>query len=517
MAKKLASLTYQCGFVQSPEPGVSITVSPQNVLFNTSDRNVTREVKVDVYKGSRKLGYGDYVCSTLASGSSLGSGLTWSSKSGDDGGFIYTLTYVGVVEISKVVAFQVSVDGVSYLMAIAVQTVRDGQPGENGASGENGVWVPPIMLWSDYPAGYEFQAGKPENGDVRLDMVGILDGGNNIIPYYCAVTHTKNSRYKPGDSTRWVAADAGVYKFLATELLAAKNARIDFLSGQAIRVGEGSDMCGYFGAPTATGAILYTGADSEAEATFIVFDSGLTRWGDATGKRIELDPNSKRMLFYDDSGSLSAIHSGDTLDYTKVGQDTGSNATDSLTGSAMYKSVTGDGTQYTNLVSGKTAGGDGTLKVSVPAFTLQTNGTGFPATDKMLSQYTSQLALEILVNGSVTSTYRLGETVGFTESRTTTAKTVSVSVAKGSIYTVRLRYIGNLNASGTSTFSTTGTATVTLEVQIKVCHYGSNGYYISTSNQNYTYSIFGTDGKLHAKTVVGGTVMFDTDTEGKHF
>ena len=133
-----------------------------------------------------------------------------------------------------------------------------------------------MMLWSDYPDDYYFQAGDPSSGDVRLDMVLVKAPNGNLIPYHCLQSHIKaDSLFSPETDTEfWTPADAGVYKCLATELLAAQNARIDFLSGQAIRVGNGASMCGYFGAPTANGAILYSGADSEADATFVVYQNG---------------------------------------------------------------------------------------------------------------------------------------------------------------------------------------------------------------------------------------------------
>lgn len=261
-------------FVHVPQSGLTIAVSPSSLTFNTSTTAV-RTVTVEVFRDGKKLIYGDdFVCSTLATGSSVTKGLNWSFTA-VSGTFSYSLTYIAGNDISMAIPFKVTVDGVAYPASICVQTVKNGTNG-TGSDGRNGVWIPPMMLWSEYPDDYLFQAGDPSSGDVRLDMVLIKAANGNLIPYYCLNTHVKgDSPYSPEtDSEFWAPADAGVYKCLATELLAAKNARIDFLSGQAIRVGNGAEMCGYFGAPTPTGAIFYTGSNSESNATFLVYSNG---------------------------------------------------------------------------------------------------------------------------------------------------------------------------------------------------------------------------------------------------
>lgn len=261
-------------FVHVPQSGLTIAVSPSSLTFNTST-SAARTVTVEVYRDGKKLTYGtDFTCSTLASGNSVTKGLIWSFSVSSDS-FSYSLTYVAGNDISMTIPFKVTVDGVAYPASICVQTVKNGTNG-TGSDGRNGVWIPPMMLWSEYPDDYLFQAGDPSSGDVRLDMVLVKAANGNLIPYYCLNTHVKgDSPYSPEtDSEFWAPADAGVYKCLATELLAAKNARIDFLSGQAIRVGNDADMCGYFGAPTLSGAIFFSGSNKESNATFIVYSNG---------------------------------------------------------------------------------------------------------------------------------------------------------------------------------------------------------------------------------------------------
>ncbi|MDE6553128.1 MAG: hypothetical protein K2K98_09260 [Muribaculaceae bacterium] len=256
-------------------PGLTIMVTPSTLTYNTSKSVPLREVQIDVFQGDRKLSVNDFSCSALAATRTITKGLTWSySKLSDS--FKYRLAYEAGNDINISIPFTVTVNGVEYPHLIGVQTVKNGING-TGSDGRNGVWVPPMMLWSDYPDDYVFQAGDPASGDVRLDMVLVKAANGNLIPYYCLETHVKgDSPYSPETDTEfWAPADAGVYKCLATELLAAQNARIDFMSGQAIRVGNGAEMCGYFGAPTDTGAVFYTGANNVAQATFVVYKDGL--------------------------------------------------------------------------------------------------------------------------------------------------------------------------------------------------------------------------------------------------
>ncbi len=164
-------------------------------------------------------------------------------------------------------------------------TVGIGQFGKNGTDGKNGVYVPPMMLWTDYPDEYPFQAGNVEAGDDHLDYVGVLESDGRVTLYYCVENNLKKDGFNPATDNNkkkakgyhWFASDAGTYKFLATELLWAAIGQIDFFNSQVIRIGNQSGMLGYFGVPTGTthgGAIFYSGADNPTQATFVVYADG---------------------------------------------------------------------------------------------------------------------------------------------------------------------------------------------------------------------------------------------------
>ena len=439
-----------------------------------------------------------------------------------------TLTYAlyqdGVKKDEKTCAGSVSLSKTRYsridfiLKKGSVEIARESTSvvcdGQNGTNGKNGVWVPPPMLWEDYDQNYTFQCGNVDKGETRLDMVLIRNDGN-LFAFRCTETHVKKNGLAPSANGNkyWEKADFGVFKFLATDLLWANIGQINFLSGQAFRVGDSSGMCGYFGVPTG-GAIFYSGGDNVSNATYVVYANGRMRVGSADGQRIEIDPTSKRMLVYDAEGELCAIHSGDMLDYKAIGSSTGS-STATATQANMQKTLVGAKTEYLNIVSNQKAAGDGTLTVSTPKFVIRTDGTSIADPDSFSAS--CQLVAEVLFGSEVVDRYILGGLVESSQSYTAEAFSFSLNVPKDTVYSVRLRYVGNLDASGRSYFTAQGNATVALNVRNKVCHYGANGWFVSVDNQNYSYSLYDSSGRMHQKTTSNGSVMFDTDTAGKHF
>lgn len=366
------------------EAGLTILVTPSTLSINTS-ANAVRLVRVDVYRGDSKLTYGDFSCSILSSSAVVTEGLKWDFLT-SDGSFYYQLKYTAGNDISISIPFTVTVDGIDYQRSICVQTVKDGEPGnnavvarvtpevvelkqgkvdykayvdvydgcdlvprsevtyptlssdssrwliqnvvkwgygtengrfyylfsyigqttevntdvsisvtykdkqypvviplrsqsvgKNGVNGKNGVYVPPPMLFADYPVQYKFQCGdlSADPIETRLDIVVILTDAGNLMPYRCTVSYDKTSTSLPPDQDpdHWEACDAGIYRFLATELLWANIGQVNFMSGQAFRVGDESGMCGYFGTPT-DGAIFFSGADNVSQATFVVYKDG---------------------------------------------------------------------------------------------------------------------------------------------------------------------------------------------------------------------------------------------------
>lgn len=112
-----------------------------------------------------------------------------------------------------------------------------------GAQGAKGAFVPPPMLWDDYPDGtngttaYDFKSGA--EGDERLDIVLDYDVDGRLSAYRCKKAHTKLAAgtLRPLDDNNQKYWDAGSeFNYVATQVLLADTANIALTSTQAIRV-----------------------------------------------------------------------------------------------------------------------------------------------------------------------------------------------------------------------------------------------------------------------------------------
>lgn len=115
-----------------------------------------------------------------------------------------------------------------------VNVPKDGDPGPRGP------FIPPPMLWEDYPSGYAFKRGAA--GEPRLDIV-LRKSGSTLIPYECIFSHTKDANHTPGTpggNIYWRAADSGVWEMVATRILLATYALVDNLGVKTIEMYDAS-------------------------------------------------------------------------------------------------------------------------------------------------------------------------------------------------------------------------------------------------------------------------------------
>lgn len=406
--------------------------------------------------------------------------------------------------------------------------------GEDGKSitGPAGPYCPPPQLWADYPVGYGFQDGTGASTTRNTVFHGIASNGK-VMAYTCIRSHPKAAAgTEPGTTagnSYWKAVEGGPYTLLSTEVMLAVNAYIRLLSSQGIRIYDEQNrivgqMSAVSGAPQ-PGAILlpfFIGGVMAEDGTFsngtgplfAVDTSGRTYHGGISGQRIEIDPATKRLHIYGADGTLCAIHSGDVLDYTSVGNATGGSV-DTVMQAGLSKTLYGSKTEYVDVTNGRKAGGDGTLTVSVPPFEIRASGTELADPDALAAS--CSLYAEVLFGSEVVDRYLVGGLVDVSRVYNTAPVTLQVNVPKDTVYTVRMRYVSNLDQFGVTRFTPSGSVSVSLNISNKVCHYGQNGWYISTSNRNFSYCIYDSAGRMHQKTVVNGTVMFDTDDPNKHF
>lgn len=379
------------------------------------------------------------------------------------------------------------------------------------------------MLWEDYPDGYLFQAGDPAAGDVRLDMVLVKASDGKLIPYYCLVSHVKgDSPYSPASAEFWMAADAGVYKFLATELLLANNARIDFVSGQAIRVGDSDGMCGYFGVPVG-GAIFYTGGDNLADATYVVYANGTIRCGNAQGKRITLNPTTQSLEAYGADGMPCYSLSGDDID---VNSPIPSGDSQNFTGSALSASLSirgqdsigGDDYQRSATYSLLTIPASsitkaGNVKVSIPSLNLTPafhDGTTIITGVKV--EYTLKVGGVYAAShyAELSRDYHSGG-VTQTNQGSTAAHELSAIVRAGDSVKLEAKvtayFYGTLTSGLEAKANTTGMVSAHLSFEGMMTRFGRNGFVVSLDSDNYFYALFG-NGALRIDCKSNGSRVF---------
>lgn len=227
-----ASATTTVRIARKGRDGVSVNVSPQNVVFSQGGAVRTVEVYVDLYSGGDRIPYqdadrGNMQCSVLGPSSSivLGAdgerigGLFWRYGTTDEGRFYYVLSKSPGVVVNATVPFTVLWDGMRLPGTIEVVTVPDGERGP----------VPrgPVY-WKDYPGEFPFESGA--SGETYFDTVYNIISGQKKF-YTCRRSHTKAAAREPGVSANW-----DTYWEAASEIpfLVTRYALVDFLSTEQV-------------------------------------------------------------------------------------------------------------------------------------------------------------------------------------------------------------------------------------------------------------------------------------------
>lgn len=223
-----------------------------------------------------------------------------------------------------------------------------------GAQGTRGVFVPPPMLWEDYPDNYEFLPGAA--GDERLDVVlhGSPAAATGLIPSYeCVKKHRKSVSLEPGNpdndgwKTYWKKSSS--MGFLATKVLLADTANIGLTSTQAVRVYDNSTpakIVGELSGCSEPKPLMSTQGGSSSQTsdnmrylplwlggemnkngtfaknpTFAVDKNGMAFIGGfSSGRRIFIDPNNKgsdgkvspRITLFDADGNQRVMIDGES-------------------------------------------------------------------------------------------------------------------------------------------------------------------------------------------------------------
>ena len=184
----------------------------------------------------------------------------------EGGSFTMTSSEIGMVQSLVVSVYDYSTEEKELIMTKVFYPVAD------GAKGLNGAVVRPRGQW-DPEEDYVNQSLLAIDGIRYVDVVYYLGK-----MYECKPTGDKevNRGHEPTETAYWTQADT--YKFIATDLLMAENAFINFLSGQGIYLKDknGDVAIGLQGEAEGDIPMIFSGAkeNEPTMAPFQVFKDG---------------------------------------------------------------------------------------------------------------------------------------------------------------------------------------------------------------------------------------------------
>lgn len=156
------------------DPAVNIIVGSDTVVFTKSGQ--AAKITLQVFIGDRQLNYGDgtndtFVCSTLGNSHYLFDGkVYWNYKVEDDNRtFNYLFNLQEKADLSEVVNFVVTVNGVSYKKTLTIKTVYDGTDGISVMLSQDNI----VHKKSEYVSTYTINISL-------IDKVAVAPSGYSI-------------------------------------------------------------------------------------------------------------------------------------------------------------------------------------------------------------------------------------------------------------------------------------------------------------------------------------------------
>ena len=149
----------------------------------------------------------------------------------------------------------------------------DGQPGADGEQGLQGC----ILRYAEWTAGTEYRNDEALTSGTRyLDVALVKDAtaATGWRAYKCKATHTAATANKPANTTYWEEFGVNTTS-LFTSLIIAKNALIEFMSGNQLLIKKDSGtvtigLTGDYGGK----AYIWAGGTTPANAAFKVDEDG---------------------------------------------------------------------------------------------------------------------------------------------------------------------------------------------------------------------------------------------------
>lgn len=186
----------------------------------------------------------------------------------------------------------------------------EGKPGENGIPGC-------AIRRSEWKSGIEYRNDEGLKTVNTRYIDTVLVRAKNALGwrgYKCLQTHVSTNDNAPGNTDYWEEFPTNTVGILAS-LIIARDAKLDFLSGNEIRILDTNDKvtAGVSGSGSGDSGIrFYAGSDDPQTAPFRVSEKGkfVATDGDFIGKvvtsisgqRIEIDPSTKSLKMYSPEG-----------------------------------------------------------------------------------------------------------------------------------------------------------------------------------------------------------------------
>lgn len=275
----------------------------------------------------------------------------------------------------------------------SLNVVADGEQGIQGIQGC-------ILRTTEWVSGTEYRNDEALTSGTRfIDIVVIKNGNTGEVDaiYMCKKTHTASDANKPDGTSNTYWNKFNTLAPIYTPMIFADKALLRISqTNQLLVADDDGNVIGVFGGgryPLQVGDYFKVDQSGKAYMTEAEI-SGKVTAGDADGQRVEIQPDNKMMVVYDENGELVVSYEGNTI--TALSKLFGSSS-----GSFAVKSRTATDAGFQSGVTygkGKiTAVGDDTLSDAKRSEIIISNAVY------------SDVPIEVLVSGAIHSEYSIPE------------------------------------------------------------------------------------------------------------
>ena len=171
----------------------------------------------------------------------------------------------------------------------------NGKDGDDGARGDRGPALRGPQLWGDVADGFAFESGA--DGESFIDVVMTSDNGQTNM-YVCIMSHAKSTAARPGVANSPYWKPMSQIEFTATKILLAQYALVKNLGVESVDLRD------------ADGNVIAWIHNGDVRFNKGTFSNVRVVAGGETEQRIELDPDTRSIRIYDNSGDECIVIDG---------------------------------------------------------------------------------------------------------------------------------------------------------------------------------------------------------------